>query len=486
MTTLTEAGTAAVLATATPIAPSAPEPVTVLDPGGLRQLPAPLATPLSRVRGGMYSSTVDLIRFADGSTAHTDLIRLNPNIDAYSLDFGGRSPRRLAHYREASWHQAPQRSARWRREITRLLTNSYPAVSTTELTRRLRESGYPLGTGEIRRHEAIAATQAAIWHLTNGLELDVQPLDAPIAARARIGAHPAARPLAAAGSLEWHTPLPAGETAYLELTLAEALQLRSYAFTVGARTGRHPVEIRLEQSTDGVRWNPVSGSAITLDARGSAGRRLRRRLGVTATLASADAAAGHRGHRHYRLAASGPLERDGLLDLRQVAIDLGSGQRFRNNDRVVYLYDLLLDRTAGIDAGPALRQPADHDPAGMTGPFTLAGTAATVSTSSARVVDAEGNLLWGPIDPGTSFYLRHSLVRADRVEVRLRPYQAHARLLLGSSTPGGPAEFTPLVALAAPQPPASTRHAIEIQPGTVPGSTPSEVSRPKQEPIHVR
>lgn len=55
----------------------------------------PTLTALSRVRGGMYSSTVDLIRFADGSTAHTDLIRLNPNIDAYSLDFAGVSPRQL-------------------------------------------------------------------------------------------------------------------------------------------------------------------------------------------------------------------------------------------------------------------------------------------------------------------------------------------------------------------------------------------------------
>lgn len=419
MTTLIEAGTAAALAPSAPTAVPATDLVAVRRPGGLPEPAAAAVTALSRVRGGMYSSTVDLIRFADGSTAHTDLIRLNPNIDAYSVDFGGVSPRRLAHYREASWRQAPAPAVRWHREITRVLAHSYPAVSTAELTRRLRENGYPLGTAEIRRHEAIAATQAAIWRLTNGLELDTQPLDVPVAARARIGDHPSGRSVEReAGRLNWHTPLPAGETAYLELTLAEALQLRSFGFTLGARTGRHEVEVRLEQSADGVRWSPVSRSAVELGDRRPAGRHWHRRLGTTATLSSASAATGHLGHRHYRLAAQGPWDRDGLLDLRDIRLEVGSGRRFRNNERVVYLYELLLAEVSGTEPVLTLQQ---------------------------------------------------------------------ARLLVGSSTPTGPSEFTPLVALL-PSPPSTTpHHVVPIRPEfAVPGLHPSPASRPNQEPIHVR
>ena len=118
---------------------------------------------MTRYRGGTYSHTVDTIVFVDGSTARTDLIRLNPNIDAYSLDFHGVSPRHLSHYREVGWWAARRPSAiRWQTEITRILAAGYPFRSTAELTRRLTAAGYDLGAAEIRPHEAIAATQAAI------------------------------------------------------------------------------------------------------------------------------------------------------------------------------------------------------------------------------------------------------------------------------------------------------------------------------------
>lgn len=415
MTTLIEAGTAAALA---PSAPAAPGLAAVGRPTELPQPSARRVAALSRMRGGMYSSTVDLIRFADGSTAHTDLIRLNPNIDAYSVDFGGISPRRLAHYREAAWRHAPAPIGPWHRQLTQLLSNSHPAVSTTELTRRLREHGYPVGAAEIRRHEAIAATQAAIWHLTNGLELDTQPLDVPVAARSRIGDHPSGRPVELEdGRLDWHTPLPAGESVHLELTLAESLQLRSFSFTLGTRTGGHGVEIHLEQSSDGVRWSRVSRSAIEIGERRPAGRHWHRRLGTAATLSSANAADGHLGHRHYRLTARGDRDRDGLLDLRHIRLEIGGSRRFRNNERVVYLYGLLLAEVT--------------DPASVV------------------------------------------------------PLQ-QARLLIGSSTPTGPAEFTPLVALM-PSPPTATPHpVVPIRPELrIPGLRPSSFSRSNQEPVHV-
>ena len=40
-------------------------------------------------------------------TVRTDLIRLNPNVEAYSLDFGGVSPTRPSHYRVAAWSAVP-------------------------------------------------------------------------------------------------------------------------------------------------------------------------------------------------------------------------------------------------------------------------------------------------------------------------------------------------------------------------------------------
>ena len=135
-------------------------------PAAPADVPTPAVAPvtaLSRVRGGTFSPTVDVIRFADGTSAHTDLIRLNPNIDAYSLDFHGVSPRHLSHYREVGWWAARRPSAiRWQTEITRILAAGYPFRSTAELTRRLTAAGYDLGAAEIRPHEAIAATQAAI------------------------------------------------------------------------------------------------------------------------------------------------------------------------------------------------------------------------------------------------------------------------------------------------------------------------------------
>lgn len=406
--------------------PDRPRPTVVPGSGAwpradLTRAASPALTALSRVRGGMYSSTVDLVRFTDGSTAHTDLIRLNPNIDAYSVDFDGVSPRRLAHYREVPWQEAPAPTAWWRPEIARVLANSYPAVSTSELTRRLQEAGYPVGTAEIRRHEAIAATQAVLWRLTNGLELDTQPLDLPVAVHARIGDHPSARRVQReAGRLDWHTTLPAGEPVQLELTLAEALQLRSFSFTVGNRTGHHDVELQLEQSVDGVRWTRVSRSRVEIGDRRTSGRRWQRRLGTAATLASADPVAGHVGHRHYRLTATGPWDRDGLLDLRDIRLEVGSGRRFRNNERVVYLYEVLLAQATSIE--PVL--PLDH---------------------------------------------------------------AHARLLIGSSTPGGPAEFTPLVALVAPQQSTPDHPIAPVQPGlAIRQPRPSHDSRPNQEPRHVR
>ena len=85
---------------------------------------------MTRYRGGTYSHTVDTVVFTDGSKARTDLIRLNPNIEAYSLDFTGHAPTKPSHYRAATWSAVPNlRTRAHEAEVDWILRNSFPALS---------------------------------------------------------------------------------------------------------------------------------------------------------------------------------------------------------------------------------------------------------------------------------------------------------------------------------------------------------------------
>ena len=144
--------------------------------------PATEVTRMTRYRGGTYSHTVDRIVFTDGSSARTDLIRLNPNLLAYSLDFTGIAPHLPSRYRLGTWSTLPHLRARGcEAEVDWIVRHSFPMLTIAELSQRLRAAGYPLGRANLSEHEAIAATQAAIWHLTNGLALDTRPLNEPVA-----------------------------------------------------------------------------------------------------------------------------------------------------------------------------------------------------------------------------------------------------------------------------------------------------------------
>ncbi len=387
--------------------PTGPTPFLLPGRAAAHRL-APLPA-LSRGRGGTYSATVGEVRFRDGSTARTDLIRLTPSVDAYSLDAQGISPRQLCHYREAAdpasrsgagRSDAGRTEAR-RVQLTRLLAATYPHVSLEELSRRVRGAGYPLGARSIRAHEAIAATQAAIWSLTNGLELDTRPLDEPVVLRSHIGGRVAGRieRRPTTDDLDWHTQLPAARTAYLELEFAGALELSWFELTVGTRTGRHPLVGWLESSVDRRTWHKVSGSTLRLSGNSLPEGPVRRRLGAAATVSSVDAAGTRLGHRHYRLGAQGPSECDGLLDLRGIRVGIAGASRFRNSDAVVYLYEYLRQGVLGL------------------------------TTLLREVVDA--------------------------------------RVLIGSASPGGPSRFTPLVCLTdVGTVPSPTRHPAGREPST--------------------
>ncbi|WP_232423245.1 thioester domain-containing protein [Mycobacterium sp. 155] len=377
---------------------------------------------MTRYRGGTYSPTVDTVVFADGSTARTDLIRLNPNIDAYSVDFTGVAPRTPSRYRPASWSAVPSLATRAHEaEVDWIIRNSFPTLGTAELSRRLRAAGQRLGA-HLAEHEAIAATQAAIWHFTNGLDLDTRPLNVPVA--------------------QWR------ESGAIVFEFDGDPQLGGYTVELAADSA---VSLFLQKSADGVEWRDVAASGLNIVAgQGS----YRRALGVGSTTAATRPGRRHQGYRFYRLhIVTDPAA---TIEIGSVTFWLNGSGRYRNAERVVALYEYLLEGAAAARRStvvPALNSERAVFEAGVLGPFRLDATdAAALSVSAGSVVDADGVAIDGPITPGTDFYLR--------------PGHAAGRITLTASVPavtdgfGGrvitgvahdDSRFTPVV-LAVPTP----------------------------------
>ena len=204
----------------------------------VRPRPAVDLSRLTRYRGGTYSHTVDTIVFTDGTSARTDLIRLNPNVEAYSLDFTGVAPTRPSRYRVETWSAVPNLRARaYEVEVDWILRNSFPQPAD-------RRAQPPAAGGRLLRWarptsasmRRSPATQAAIWHLTNGLELDNRPLNVP----ARLVRSPGAVTVEFDGERE----------------------LASYAVEMvadGAAT------VTLHSSVDGQSWREVAASQLTVE-----------------------------------------------------------------------------------------------------------------------------------------------------------------------------------------------------------------------------
>lgn len=337
-------------------------------------------TRMTRYRGGTYSPTVDTVVFTDGTTARTDLIRLNPNIDAYSLDFLGVAPTRPSPYRPANWSAVPNVAARAvEAEVDWIIRNSYPTLGTAPLSRRVRAAGHLIGDAHLAEHEAIAATQAAIWHFTNGLRLDNRPLNVPIAV----------------------TPEPGAITFEFD----GDPQLGSY--TVGL-TSDTAVSLVLQKSVDGTSWRDVAASGLNVAAGYG---RYRRGIGVGATTSDSRPGRQHRGYRFYRLqvlsggAVGGPLG----VHIEDVTFTLHGSGHYRNAERVVALYNYLV---AGAQTARRLtvvpRLVTDRTVAGdVVGPFRFEATDAAMLTAvGGTLVDATGEPITTPVVPGSDIYLR--------------------------------------------------------------------------------
>jgi TQXA domain-containing protein len=385
--------------------------------------PATELTRMMRYRGGTYSHTVDRIVFTDGTTARTDLIRLNPNLRAYSLDFTGIAPHQPSRYSLGTWSALPHLSDRGcEAEVDWILRHSYPMRSIAELSQQLRQAGYPLGRANISEHEAIAGTQAAIWYFTNGLSLDTRPLNAPVAVHR-------------------------GPGAVLTFEFDGQPQLGGYSLRASSDA---PAVLRLQKSKDGVDWRNVSGSQLTIDAGKG---RYQRTLGVGSTLSNSRHGHLGRGYRFYRLITGTP-EAPPAID--HVDFWLTGSRHHRNADRVVHLYNYLLAGayTAGrqtkelplLDTDAVADLAADAE---LVGPFQVRVPSKLTVADGQAILDTDGFAIDDVVQPGTDFYLRRIPGTSAITLTATTPQTIGGRVLTGVALDEAPQRLTP-VALTVP------------------------------------
>ncbi|UMB72205.1 thioester domain-containing protein [Mycobacterium paraterrae] len=382
---------------------------------------------MTRYRSGTYSHTVEKVTFTDGNSARTDLIRLNPNVPAYSLDFAGISPQHPSRYQPGTWSELCHlRGSGDEAAVDWILRHSYPLLDIAELSRRVRDAGYPIGAANIGEHEAIAATQAAIWYFTNGLDLDTRPLNVPIAARC-------------------------GRGAITTFEFDGEPQLGGYSVWT-----RFSVELRLQKSSNGLVWHDVSGSMLTTGA--DAGR-YQRTLGEGSTLSASSHGRGGRGYRFYRLIAT---SENGTPRIEHVHFWLTGARHYRNSDKVVHLYNYLL---AGAGAAVRAVRNAASAPAivdtdavvdgDLLGPFRVTAPLTIAAPDGHHLVDADGFAV-ETVTPGAEFYLRRAPGSRSAVLTTATAADLPGRVLTGVASDAAAQRFTP-VALAIP-----TETAIEF------------------------
>jgi TQXA domain-containing protein len=378
---------------------------------------------MTRYRGGTYSHTVDRIVFADGTSALTDLIRLNPNMQGYSLDFAGISPHHPSRYRLVAWSAlAHLHTGAGEAEVDWMLRNSYPMRTTTELSNQVRKAGYALGAANITEHEAIAGTQAAIWHLTNGLALDTRPLHVPVAV------HRAPGPV-------------------ITFEFDGDPQLGGYEVRVASQT---PVTVMLQKSVNGRVWQSVSGSSCTIEAEEG---RYRKTLGLGSTLSASSFGRGGRGHRYYRLITTAP---GGTPTIDHVRFWLTGSRHYRNADRVVHLYNYLLSgarQAANTENELGLIDTAATADSDLVGPFRVRSPLTLDASDGHALVDVDGFAIGSVVEPGTDFYVRRppdaSTTKATTTLTATIPGGAGGRVLTGMALGQDGNRYTP-IALAVP------------------------------------
>ncbi|HUE32189.1 MAG TPA: TQXA domain-containing protein [Mycobacterium sp.] len=381
--------------------------------------PATRLTRMTRYRGGTYSHTIDKIVFTDGSSARTDLIRLNPNLQAYSLDFTGIAPNHPSRYRLATWSALPHLpNTGCETQVDWILRHSFPMRSIAELSQRLRQAGYPLGPANISEHEAIAAAQAAIWYHTNGLALDTQPLNVPVTVQR-------------------------GPGPMITFEFDGEPQLGGYSVWTdsGAAVG-----LKLQKSSNGVVWQDISSSQLTTEPRRGC---YRRTLGIGSTLSASNHGRLGRGYRYYRLIATTDAA---ITTIDHVRFWLTGTRHYRNSDRIVHLYNYLLtgaSKAVRNTEEPQLVDTHATAESELIGPFQVPIPLTLSVTEGHTLVDADGLAIRNIVQPGTDFYLRPAPGASATTVTAKTPHNLTGRVLTGVALEGAPQRYTP-IALTVP------------------------------------
>lgn len=440
--------------------PGAAAPITPIH-HATRSIDAGLPARLNRYLGGLCSPTIQMIQLTNGRRVRTDLVRLNPTVDAYSLDLDGIAPTPVSHYRPSRQSDTGTRPAD--PALARILAGSFPLVPLGELSRRVRAEGYPLVEADLREHEAIAATQAALWHFTNGVDLDVRPRSTPV--RLSAGSSDGTRTDLAPSAPTWAGSVSAARPIYVDVTFDGRPQLGSYRAGLVTTGGHSPLTLGLERSSDGLTWQPVTGSERSVAPTPGSGAQhtdVDVILGLGATLADG---AGQ-GFRAYRLVLATTSAEPVPVGLESLSFTLTATPTYVNPEGVVHLYRYLLETVAGpaadgclppapvrlVHAGSGTVPP----PAPSTvGPFLLTGLGPTQQVSfepsddlTTTVVDVWGQPLTGSISASEPFFVRLEELPAltNRLVVHAaQPLDCAPLVLVGSRAHDGRAEFTPLL-----------------------------------------
>lgn len=199
-------------------------------------------------------------------------------------------------------------------------------------------------------------------------------------------------------------------------------------------------------------WQDVSGSQLAVNTgRG----RYQRTLGVGSTLSRSSHGRGSSGYRYYRLVAS---TADSAPAIDHVDFWLTGSGHYRNADRTVHLYNYLL--AGAYTALRATREPlidtaavVDHD---LVGPFQVSVPLTVSATGDQVLLDADGAVLDGTIEPGTDFYLRFTPGSPGITLTATTSHVLSGRVVTGVALAGPSHRLTP-VALTTP-----TRVTIEF------------------------
>ena len=361
---------------------------------------------------GELSPTLERVRFTDGTSTTTDLIGLTGNgsdgsADVYSANFASTAinasqgpvlPQGVT-FQEGDWSASPVLAENsGQANVARILQQSYPKLTVAQLTNALKQSGgLSASSGNIKNWEAIAATQAAIWHFTDGKDLDTTRYATPVSATAssQSDAAPADLVLDSNASSAWQAAAPG--TASLDFTFPASFEPRSYAVTTreGGAAANTPASWKLQRSANGVTYTDVSTSTVTHTfAGGPAETRVSGNIPPGAIYGSYTTL--------YRVVFTGAQDPSQPVEIGEVTFE-GFGvfgnqpnydyQQFANTSNVVRAYQYLV---ADAEANPvpapaplvdvqsaqdAFEREALTD---LVGPFTYTGTLAAEITLSGQ------------------------------------------------------------------------------------------------------